>query len=70
MNDFASVLGITSLENGAKILGSSQRDLMKMSADGKIIIREINGKFFVEVDSIKKMIQEAPIFRFEDSSAA
>jgi hypothetical protein len=70
MNDYSSLLGVTPLATAAKVLGSSQRELMKMSADGRIIIREINGKFFVEVDSLRKMIQEAPIFKFDDGQAA
>jgi hypothetical protein len=66
MNEDSSILGITPLANAAKVLGSSRRELLQMAADGKLVIREINGKFFVEVDSIQKMIQSAPIVKFDD----
>jgi hypothetical protein len=66
MNAYSDVPRITSLANAAKVLGFSKRELMQMSAEGRIVVREINGRFFVETDSVKKMIQEAPIVKFDD----
>ena len=54
MNDYSSLIGIVPFANAAKVLGLTRHDLMKMGAAGKLVIREVNGKFFVEIDSIKK----------------
>jgi hypothetical protein len=66
MNDYVSILGITPLTTAARLLGSTQRDLMKNDA---LVIREINGKFFVEIDSLKKFIETAPIVTFDNGGA-
>jgi hypothetical protein len=70
INNYSSLLGITPLANAAMVLGSSRRELMQMGTEGRILIREIDGKFFAEIDSIKRMIQSAPIVKFDDSKAA
>jgi hypothetical protein len=63
-----SSLNLASLQDVAKATRISQRDLMKMAGDGKITIREISGNFFVEMDSLKRLIDSTPIVQFDNGA--
>ena len=68
MNAILSSLNLASLQDVAKATRITQRELMKMAGDGKITIRDISGNFFVEIESLKRLIESTPIVKFDNGA--